>query len=64
MVRAVGRKIFALEFAEAALGESDQLRRAGQLEVDVRKLFGVLSLPGSASGARRNYRRTTPQRTI
>ena len=49
MVCAVGRKIFSLEFGEAAVGETDRVRRAGQLEVDVRKLFGVLSLPGRAS---------------
>ena len=51
MVRAAGRKVFALEFAEAALSETDRLRRAGELEADLRKLFRVLSLPGSASGA-------------
>jgi hypothetical protein len=49
MVCTVAGKFFKLEFADAALSESDQLRRAGELEADVRKLLGMLSLPGSAS---------------
>src|SRR4029453_8277572 len=67
-----GREVFKLEFADAALSESDQLRRAGELEADVRKLLGMLSLPGSASGAleiiavrlgrERSDRRTVPGR--
>src|SRR4026208_1153389 len=70
MVRTAGRKILSLEFAEAALGETNRLRRAGELEADLRKLFGVLSLPGSASsaleiiavrlGGERSDRRTFP----
>ena len=46
MVRAVGREVFALESAELALGKTDRIRRAGELETDLRELFGVLSLPG------------------
>src|SRR4029077_354312 len=72
MVRAVKGKIFALEHVDLATGETDRLRRAGELEVDVRKLFGVLSLPGCAStvaesfavrfGRERSARRTFPRR--
>ena len=55
MVRAVEREIFALEYADLAPGETDRVRRAGQLEVDVRELFGVLSLPRGASAARETF---------
>src|SRR5258707_238911 len=51
MVCTIGRKIHALEFTKAALGETDRVRRAGKLEVDFRKLFGVLSLPRRAPNA-------------
>ena len=50
MVCPLDQKIFSLESADAALGETDRLRCASQLEADLRKLFGVLLLSGSASG--------------
>src|SRR5207249_10951654 len=54
LVRTAGRKIFALEFVVPALSETNRVRCASQLEVDLSKLFGVLSLPGSTSGAFEN----------
>src|SRR5437764_9785645 len=72
MVRAVERKIFALEHVDPATGQTDRVRRARELEIDVRKLFGVLSLPGRASsvakgltvrfGRERFARGTVPRR--
>src|SRR5512133_193702 len=72
MVLAVEGKILTLEHVDLAAGETDRLRRARQLEVDVRKLFGVLSLPRCAStvaesfavrfGRERSARRTLPGR--
>ena len=53
MVRAVGGEVFALEHVDLAPGKTDRVRRAGQLEADVRELFGVLSLPGRASELQR-----------
>ena len=47
-----------------AIGETDRLRRARELEVDVRKLFGVLSLPGRASAAVRKFHPMIQRRTI
>ena len=43
---------------QAAFGETDRVRCARQLEADLRKLFGVLSLPGSASDAVESLRPT------
>src|SRR5260370_21771475 len=70
MVSNVGRKIPPLEFTKAALGETDRVRRGGKLEVDLRELFGVLSLPGCAPdalegvsvrfGGERSVRRAVP----
>ena len=51
MVRAVEREVFALEHVDLAPGKTDRVRRAGQLEADVRELFGVLSLSGRAPDA-------------
>src|SRR5438445_12144383 len=72
MVRAAEREVFALEHVDLATRETDRVRRAGQLEVDVRELFGVLSLPRCASaitesftvrfGGERSARRTVPWR--
>src|SRR5439155_24091293 len=72
MVRAVEGKIFSLEYVDLATGETDRVRRPRELEVDVRKLFGVLSLPRGASaaaesftvrfGGERSARRTVPRR--
>ena len=55
LVRAVEGKILPLEHAETCAGETDRVRREGQLEVDVRKLFGVLSLPGRASAVAESF---------
>src|SRR5207249_1662949 len=72
LVRAVEGKIFTLEHVDLATGETDRVRRARELEVDVRKLFGVLSLPRGAStvaegftlrfGGERSARRAVPRR--
>src|SRR5205085_3987185 len=72
MVCAIGRKIFALEHVDLAAGQADRVRRESELEVDVRELFGVLSLPGCPSavaesltlrfGPERPARRTIPRR--
>src|SRR5438477_855774 len=72
MVRAVDGKIFALELVDLATSEADRVRRARELEIDVRKLFGVLPLPWCASavaesftvrfGGERFARRTLPRR--
>jgi Rieske 2Fe-2S family protein len=56
LVRAVEGKIFALEYVDLATGETDRVRRARELEVDVRKLFGVLSLPRCASAVAERFR--------
>src|SRR6266699_5369961 len=50
-VCAVGGKILPLESAEAALCQTGRVRCPGELEIDLRKLFGVLSLSGRASCA-------------
>ena len=45
LVRAPSRgKIFTLEHALPEISQTDLLRHPRKLEVDVRKLFGVLSL--------------------
>src|SRR5256885_5389358 len=72
MVCAVERKVCALEHVDLAPGKTDRIRRAGQLEVDVRELFGVLPLPRCASattesftvrfGGERSARRAVPRR--
>ena len=49
-VSAIGRKIQPLESAAAAFGQAHGVRRAGQLEANLRELFGVLSLSAGASG--------------
>ena len=64
MVRAVEWKIFALEHVDPATSETDRARRARELEVDVRKLFGVLSLPWRASAVAERFRPTIRPRTI
>ncbi len=48
-------KVFALEPRNAALGETDRIRRPSQLEVNLPKLRGVLSLFGRASGVVENF---------
>ena len=45
----------ALGPRSATLGETHRVRRQSQLEVDISKLLGVLSLPGRASGAVENF---------
>src|SRR5258708_2759393 len=55
MVRAVERQVFALEHVDLAPGKTDRVRCPGQLEVDVRKLFGVLSLPARASAIAESF---------
>src|SRR5438552_17830357 len=72
MVRAVEWEVFALEHVDLAPGETERVRRASQLEVNVRELFGVLPLPGCASaitesftvrfGGERSARRAVPRR--
>src|SRR6266480_1727341 len=72
MVRAAEREVFALEHVDLATGKTDRVRCASQLEVDVRELFGVLSLPRCTSaitesftvrfGGERSARRTVPRR--
>src|SRR5256714_12671344 len=72
MVRATEREIFALEHVDLASRETDRVRRASQLEVDVRELFGVLPLSRCASaitesftvrfGGERSAGRTLPRR--
>ena len=72
MVRAAKRKILALEHVDLARGETDRIRRESELEVNVRKLFRVLPLPGRASavtesftirfGRERSARRPVPWR--
>src|SRR5438477_2345382 len=71
MVRAAEREVFALEHVDLATGKTDRVRCASQLEVDVRELFGVLSLPRCTSaitesftsrfGGERSARRTLPR---
>src|SRR5438874_12387607 len=55
MVRAVEGKVFALEHVDLATSEADRVRRPRKLEVDVRELFGVLSLPGRASAVAKSF---------
>src|SRR5438105_12885263 len=55
MVCSTRWKIFALEHVDLATGEADRLRRARELEADVRKLFGVLPLPRRASTAAESF---------
>src|SRR4051812_36619062 len=55
MVRSAKRKIFALEHVDPATGETHRVRRARELEVNVRKLFGVLPLPGRASAVAESF---------
>src|SRR5215469_9047805 len=55
MVRATRAKIFALEHVDFAPGETDRVRRACKLEIDVRKLFGVLSLPRRPSAVAKSF---------
>src|SRR4029453_19663906 len=72
MFCAIRREIFALEYVDLATGKTDRVRRARELEVDVRKLFGILSLPQCASpvaesftlrfGGERSARRSVPRR--
>ena len=50
MIWAAQRKVLVLEPGNAALGQTDRVQRAGQLEANLSKLFGMLSLLGCASG--------------
>ncbi len=53
-VCAVGRKIHSLESAATAFRQADRLRCAGKLEVNLSKLFGMLSLSVGPSCALKN----------
>src|SRR5438067_10109436 len=50
-VCAAGGKVQSLEPSETAFGAANRIRCAGKLEIDLRELFGVLSLSISAPGA-------------
>ena len=51
----LGGKFSPWNLRSAALGETDRVRRPSQLEVNLSKLLGVLSLLGRASGVVENF---------